>query len=135
VPSDGMILPGFALVVLQSYLIRVTDDISDYEKDERVGKTMFSKKTLLILTLCLLCAVICCAVLWKVYIMLLPIPVIMLGLCLKGIWLNIAKVAYMPIIIISLFNSVFVFSKYVFIPICILIIFDVCLIKVKGDKR
>ena len=40
-PADGMILPGFALVVLQSYLIRVTDDISDYEKDERVGKTMF----------------------------------------------------------------------------------------------
>ena len=116
-PVQGLFWQGCIFSVLFSYLMRVCDDIGDFEKDAKKNKTVFGKRFLIFLDVCILLVLICGTVVWQMYFMLIPLAVIMSQFLLKGIFRKVVKVLFVPAVIFALFNTVFVFSYYMFIPI------------------
>lgn len=126
---------GCCFTVLLSYLIRICDDIADFEKDKKNNKVLLGKKALRVALICLLIALICAVEIWQMHGMLLPLGLILLGLGLKGKPLNAAKVLFVPAIIAALVNTALEFSWFLFIPAGIFMAGSVCLMVMKGEKE
>ena len=125
---------GLALAVLLAYLIRICDDIGDYEKDRRRGKAPIRRELLIIL--CALAAVGVCALalLRGVYLMIIPVAVIAAQLLIKEKYRDIIKPLFLPVTVTALVLSFFTPNLWLSAVLPALIIIDVILIVYKRKK-
>lgn len=132
---QGYFLYGALFTLFLSYLIRIFDDICDYEKDLKKGKTLLNKKVLIILGSAVSAVILCVCVLLHLYFFLLPLFTISAQFLAKGKLRTILKVLFIPSILIALFHSVFEPTPLFLVPIGISVITDIAIIirKVASD--
>ncbi len=125
---DGLYTAGLVITILNAYFIRVCDDISDFEKDRRSGKALLGKKMLICLATGIFFAVLVYSVVFSVYWAVLPLIVISAQLLFKEKYRDFFKPLFIPVILISLFNTVFVYSNILPFLIIVAIIIDIGII-------
>ena len=126
---------GIAFSILASYLIRLCDDIGDYEEDLKNGKAPISKKALTVLCLSVTGLFIALAFIFSKHLMLLaPLP-ILLQIPIKDRYRVFLKPLFVPVIVITIVFSFFSSNYLLYVILPVLIIFDVFLIICKQHRR
>lgn len=127
-PADKLWFVGLSATILSSYFIRICDDICDFSKDKQSNKIVLNQKTLILIAFGITFCFITIAIITKLYLLLLPLIIISSQFLLKEKCRNFIKPIFIPIILISLFNTVFAFSLWVLVIMVIFIILDIILI-------
>jgi len=126
---------GIAFSILASYLIRLCDDIGDYEEDLERGKALISKKALIMTCASVICVFSALALIYAKYLMLLaPLP-ILLQFPIKDGYRVLLKPLFVPVIVITIVFSFFSSNNLLYVIVPVLIIFDVFLIICKQHRR
>ena len=125
-PYFGM---GLVLSVILGYLMRICDDIGDYEKDKAKGRTPIRKEILIVMGALIL------TLISKAYPMAISLWVILLQFFITDKYRDIIKPLFMPVIVITLVISFFAPGFWLAVIVPILIIFDIVLIVLKRCRR
>ena len=126
---------GMALSVFLSYLIRICDDIGDYESDKAKGKAPMRKWMLITLGAVAVTASICLMLTSRAYYMLAAISIILLQFLIKERYRDVIKLLFVPIIVITLVVSFFEPNFWLYVIVPILIVADALLIVYKRKRR
>ena len=125
---DGLYVAGLVVTVLMAYLIRLCDDVLDFEGDQRVGKALIGRKTLVFLVLGVFFALLCLALFFALYWMMLPLITLSVQFLIKEKYRDFIKPLFLPAILIALFNTVFFYSRWIPLLIAVVIVFDIIII-------
>lgn len=126
--------PALLWAVLLSYLIRLCDDLGDYEADAAAGKAPVGKKTLFALTGLTLLILILTALLARGWWVLLPAALISGTLAVPGKGQWFLKPLFVPTILLSLAATSLRLNIWVYILSAAMLAGDVLLICIK-EKR
>ena len=126
---------ALALSVILSYVIRICDDIGDYEKDRAQGQAPIRKSILVVMMVAALSVFGILTLVAKAYIMLISPTVILLQFLIKDKYRDIIKPLFLPAIVVALVLSFFTPNFWLFVTVPILIISDVILIVFKRRRR
>jgi len=125
---DGLYIVGLAVTVLMAYLIRLCDDILDFEGDQRVGKSLIGRKTLVFLALGVFFVLLGFASFLALYWILLPLIIVSVQFLIKEKYRDFIKPLFLPSILTALFNTVFFYSRWLPFLIAVVIAFDIIII-------
>ena len=131
-PYFGM---GLVLSVILGYLMRICDDIGDYEKDKAKGKTPIRKEILIVMGALATSVFLILTLISKAYPMAISLWVILLQFFITDKYRDIIKPLFMPVIVIALVISFFAPGFWLAVIVPILIIFDIVLIVLKRCRR
>ena len=134
-PVRRLYIAGLLITVLTAYFIRVCDDISDHERDAQSGKAPIGKKALIAMAVALSAVLAGIALYFALYLTVLPLFVIAAQFLLKEKYRDLIKPLFIPVILITLFCTVFAYSHFVWIPIAAVVILDTLLILKKRCFR
>ena len=126
---------GFWLSVLLSYLIRICDDIGDYESDRAKGKAPIHKGILMAVGALCLSVFFALTLIAKAYPMMISLLVILLQFLINDKYRDVIKPLFMPCIVITVVLSFFTPNPWLYVIVPILIISDVILIVYKRHRR
>ncbi len=129
--GSGYIGMGLALSVLSAYLIRICDDIGDYERDKSKGRAPIGKKALTAMAILAVLANFSLALIAKAYLMLISPIVILLQFLINDKYREVIKPLFMPTIVITVVFSFFSPNLWLYVIVPILIISDIILIVYK----
>lgn len=124
---------GLVISLLYAFLMRFTDDIVDYDKDLKEGKTLLKRNVLIVSEAVTALAVVVLAAVFEVYLMLIPLIDIGLILLFKKRIGEFFKPLFTPTVIITLALSLFKVNYLLFIIVAVLTVFDGILV-LKGRK-
>ncbi len=126
---------GLVLSVLSAYLIRICDDIGDYESDKSKGKAPIGKKTLTAMAILAVAAFFAFTLIVKAYLMFIPPIVILLQFLINDKYREVIKPLFVPTIVVTVVLSFFAPNFWLYVIVPILIISDVTLIVYKRRRR
>lgn len=126
--------PALLWAVLLSYLIRLCDDLADYEADAAAGKAPVGKKMLFVLTGLTFLILILTSLLARGWWVLLPAALIPGTLAVSGKSQLFLKPLFVPTILLSLAATSFRLNIWVYILSAVMLAGDVLLICIK-EKR
>ena len=126
---------GLYMSVLMAYLIRISDDICDFENDKKKGKAPIPKKALIITCVTIASAMLALSLIFKAYFMLIALFLILIQFAIKDKYRDIIKPLFMPAISVALVLAFFKPNWWLLLIVPILIIFDVILILLKRRRR
>lgn len=125
---------GLLWAVVLSYLIRLCDDIGDYEADVQKGKAPIGKKPLIVLT-CLAAAVmVITVVVTQRWWVLLPAALIPLTMAIPQKLQHFIKPLFVPAILLTLAGTCFQLNAGVYLLSALMLLGDGALIYIK-EKR
>ena len=122
---------GLVLSVLLSYLIRICDDMGDYEKDKEKGRAPITPKVLAVLCIITVLAFSVLTVVAEKYLMFIPLLTVLSQFLISEAFRDIIKPIYMPSIVICLVFSFFTPSFWLYVAVPILVVSDIALIVYK----
>lgn len=125
---------GLGVVLALAYLMRVCDDICDYEKDKAQGKAPLSRGVLIMLCCLLAASALTLSLISALYGMLLPLALILLQLALPARWHVLIKPLFLPATVIALVYGSFAPNAWVLVPAVVLAVADVALILIKERR-
>ncbi len=126
---------GLWLSVLLSYLIRICDDIGDYESDRAKGKAPIHKGILMAMGASCVLAFLSLTLIAKAYPMMISLLVILLQFLINDQYRDVIKPLFMPTVVITVVLSFFAPNPWLYVIVPILIISDVILIVYKRHRR
>ena len=121
--------------MLLSYLIRICDDIGDYEKDRAAGKAPIRKGVLVAMGIFSALAILVAALMAKACLMIIPLLVILLQFLIKEPYRDVIKPLFVPTVVVTVVLSFFAPNFWMYVAVPILIIADVILIAYKRRRR
>ncbi len=122
---------GLVLSVLSSYLIRICDDIGDYERDRAKGKAPIRKGRLTAMGALAVSAFFALTLIAKAYPMIVSPLVISMQFLINDKYRDVIKPLFMPTIVITVVLSFFTPNFWLYVIVPILITSDVILIVYK----
>ncbi len=125
---------GLGVVLALAYLMRVCDDICDYDKDKELGKAPLSRGILIVLCCLLAATALVLSLMAALYGMLLPLSLILLQLALPARWHKLIKPLFLPATVIALVYGSFAPNAWVLVPAVVLAAMDVALILIKERR-
>ena len=131
-PYFGM---GLVLSVLLGYLMRICDDIGDYEKDKSQGRAPICKEILMGIGASMICVFVILTLISQAYTMVVALWVILLQFFINDKFRDVIKPIFMPAIVVTLVISFFTPNHWLFVIVPILIILDIILIVFKRRRR
>ncbi len=126
----------FLLLLLDAYMIRLLDDYKDYEKDKKLSKDIFNKKTLAIIIIIILIINLIMSIYFKHYLNL-SIAILILLINFFNEIPKLIKALYLPLLVMVTFISIELTKNiycYLFILVSFLISILYSFIK-KGHNR
>lgn len=125
---------GLGVVLMLAYLMRVCDDISDYDKDKAQGRAPLSRGILILLCCLLAASALVLSLIAALYGMLVPLALILLQLALPGRWHVLIKPLFLPATVVALVYGSFVPHAGVLLAAVVLAVMDVALILIKERR-
>jgi len=126
---------GFWLSVLLSYLIRICDDIVDYEIDKDNGKAPIHKGILMALGALCVSASFVLILTSRAFLMIGSLLVILLQFLINDKYRDVIKPFFIPTIVVDVVISFFVPNPWLYVLVPIFIVSDVILIIYKRRRR
>ena len=124
----GYFNAGLAIALLYAFLIRFADDIVDYEKDLKNDKILLKRKPLIILGCVTAAAILVLAIVFKLYLMLLPLINIALIFLVKNPIGEFLKPLFTPAVVVTLSLSIFKVNYLLWPVVAMLILVDAILV-------
>lgn len=124
----GYFNAGFAIALLYAFLIRFADDIVDYEKDLKNDKILLKRKPLIILGCVTAASILVLAIVFKLYLMLLPLINIALIFLVKNPIGDFLKPLFTPAVVVTLSLSIFKVNGLLWPVVAMLILVDAILV-------
>ncbi len=126
---------GFWLSVLLSYLIRICDDIGDYESDRAEGKAPIHKGILMAMGALCVSSFLALVLIAKAYPMIISLLIVLFQFFINDKYRDVIKPLFMPTIVITVVLSFFAPNPWLYVIVPVLIISDVILILYKRRRR
>ena len=126
---------GLFMSVIMAYLIRICDDICDYEADRARNRAPIPKKALIVACIAIATVMLALSLIFKAYFMLIAIFLILIQFAIRDKYRSIIKPLFMPTIAVALVFAFFKPDWRLILVASVLIIFDVILILLKGRRE